>query len=106
MVLDEVISSTAAGLTSTLLGAPLDAVKVRMQHLQRSGLTTWACAGAMLRTEGVGSFFRGLGAPLLTRLRRAASQPAVPVQVHQSVSSREKQPGSRGRYPISSDACW
>ena len=36
-----------------------------MQHLQQPGLTTWACALAMLRESGVPAFFRGVGVPLL-----------------------------------------
>ena len=64
-ITDELIAGTAAGFASTILGAPLDAVKVRMQHLQQPGLTTWACALAMLRESGVPAFFRGVGVPLL-----------------------------------------
>ena len=36
-ITDELIAGTAAGFASTILGAPLDAVKVRMQHLQQPG---------------------------------------------------------------------
>mmetsp|Transcript_31944 Transcript_31944/g.100383 ORF Transcript_31944/g.100383 Transcript_31944/m.100383 type:complete len:282 (-) Transcript_31944:165-1010(-) len=64
-ITNELIAGTAAGFASTILGAPLDAVKVRMQHLQQPGLTTWACALAMLRESGVPAFFRGVGVPLL-----------------------------------------
>jgi len=64
-ITDEVLASTAAGFASTLLGTPLDAVKVRLQHLQQPGMTTWGCALGMLRTEGVHTFFRGMGPPLV-----------------------------------------
>ena len=61
-LLNEALCSAAAGSTSTLIGHPLDCVKVRLQT--RPGLTTLGCASQMLRTEGLGVFARGIGPPL------------------------------------------
>ena len=58
----EAVASAAAGLTSTVLGHPLDCVKVRLQTTP--GQTTLGCASQMLRTEGPLVFARGLGPPL------------------------------------------
>ena len=65
-VLDEVLCSAAGGVASTVVGHPLDTVKVRIQLLQRPGLTGASCAAMMLRNEGPAAFARGLGPPLLS----------------------------------------
>ena len=64
----EVIASVASGLMATSLGHPLDCIKVRMQALQRPGLTTTACAMEMLKADGVLAFTRGIGPPLCEKL--------------------------------------
>ena len=56
------LGGKAAGLTSTVLGHPLDCVKVRLQTTP--GQTTLGCASQMLRAEGPLVFARGLGPPL------------------------------------------
>ena len=58
----EATASAAAGCCSTLLGHPLDCVKVRLQT--KPGLTTLGCASHMLRNEGVAAFAKGLSPPL------------------------------------------
>ena len=62
-ILSEAAASAAAGCTSTLLGHPLDCVKVRLQT-SRPGITTLGCASSMLRSDGVGVFAQGVGPPL------------------------------------------
>eukprot|EP00966_Prymnesium_polylepis_P127260 2943201-Prymnesium_polylepis.1 len=63
-VLAEIAASTAAGGTATILGHPLDCIKVRLQAAQRPDLGTLSCGLQMLRSEGTGAFARGLGPPL------------------------------------------
>ena len=65
-LLDEVLCSAAGGVASTVIGHPLDTVKVRLQLLQRPGLTGPGCAAMMLRNEGPKAFARGLGPPLMS----------------------------------------
>lgn len=62
----EAAASAAAGVASTILGHPLDCVKVRLQtaKLQDGRLTTLGCARQMLRHEGLAAFARGVGPPL------------------------------------------
>ena len=60
---EEVLASAAGGVLSTLLGHPLDCIKVRMQTGGGTG-SAWAVAANMLRHEGVSSFCRGITAPL------------------------------------------
>jgi solute carrier family 25 carnitine/acylcarnitine transporter 20/29 len=62
----EAAASAAAGVASTILGHPLDCVKVRLQTAKLSDgrLTTLGCARQMLHREGVTAFARGVGPPL------------------------------------------
>ena len=62
----EAAASAAAGVASTILGHPLDCVKVRLQTATPSEgrLTTLGCARQMLHREGVAAFARGVGPPL------------------------------------------
>ena len=62
----EAAASAAAGVASTILGHPLDCVKVRLQTAKQSGgrLTTLGCARQMLQQEGASAFARGVGPPL------------------------------------------
>jgi len=61
----EVTASVYAGCVATVLGHPLDCIKVRMQaHAGATGLGTAACALQMLRSEGTVAFTRGIGPPL------------------------------------------
>ena len=56
----EAAASAAAGVASTILGHPLDCVKVRLQTATPSEgrLTTLGCARQMLRSDGVTAFAR------------------------------------------------
>ena len=60
---EEVVASAAAGCASTILGHPLDCVKVRMQMGNGQTSAATVCA-EMLRREGVSAFSRGIGTPL------------------------------------------
>ena len=62
----EAAASAAAGFASTILGHPLDCVKVRLQTASPSEgrLTTLGCARQMLRHEGLAAVARGVGPPL------------------------------------------
>lgn len=61
----EVSASVYAGCVATVLGHPLDCVKVRMQaHGGATGLGTAECALSMLRAEGALAFTHGIGPPL------------------------------------------
>ena len=64
----EIVASVTAGCTATALGHPLDCIKVRLQALQRPGLTTLGCALEMLKAEGPLAFSRGIGPPLLEKV--------------------------------------
>ena len=64
MSISEVVASASAGCVATVLGHPLDCIKVRMQALQRPGLTTAECALEMVRADGAVAFSRGIGPPL------------------------------------------
>ncbi len=60
---EEILCSAVAGCTSTVLGHPLDTVKVALQTAGKDqGAAT--CASAMLKNHGIGVFFRGISAPL------------------------------------------
>ena len=63
-LLTEIVAATAAGGTATILGHPLDCIKVRLQAAQRPDLSTLSCGLQMLRKEGPVAFSRGLGPPL------------------------------------------
>ncbi|KNC73955.1 hypothetical protein SARC_13486 [Sphaeroforma arctica JP610] len=62
----EAVTGSVAGGMGTVLGHPLDCIKVHLQAKQQQGLTTTACARQMLHNEGISSFARGIGAPLLS----------------------------------------
>ena len=64
----EIVAGTSAGVAATIIGHPLDCIKVRLQALQRPGLTTLGCAVEMLKTDGARAFFRGLGPPLVEKV--------------------------------------
>ena len=65
-MMDEVVASASAGCFATILGHPLDCVKVRLQaSATASAPGTATVAYRMLRTEGVATFWRGLGPPLM-----------------------------------------
>ena len=92
-----VVASTYAGCVSTLLGHPLDCVKVRMQTVQQNAnsrvtVSTMGVMRDMIRTEGLPAFGRGIMPPLLSAvalntlstyfpaslLRDTASTPPIP----------------------------
>ena len=63
---NELVAAAGAGCFATILGHPLDCIKVHMQtqpHLARSG--TLATAASLLGVGGPRSFIRGLAPPLL-----------------------------------------
>lgn len=60
----EIAASTASGCASTILGHPLDCIKVRLQA-QQAPLSTAACAVQMLRQQGTRAFTAGIGPPLI-----------------------------------------
>ena len=66
VLIAETVSASASGCCATLLGHPLDCLKVRMQAeqttIRQGALPT---AATMLRREGVRAFFRGCGPPLI-----------------------------------------
>ena len=63
----EIVAGSASGLICTLIGHPLDCVKVRQQADAARGrpTSTAARAARMLREEGVQAFARGIGPPLV-----------------------------------------
>ena len=63
----EIVAGSASGLICTLIGHPLDCVKVRQQADAARGrpTSTAARAARMLREEGVQAFARGVGPPLV-----------------------------------------
>ena len=64
----EIFASVSAGTTATVLGHPLDCIKVRLQALQQPGLSTLGCAMQILKADGLQGFFRGIGPPLTEKL--------------------------------------
>ena len=59
----EIVASASAGCAATVLGHPLDCIKVRLQAQQGTPkLSTLSMAGHLLQTDGPRAFFRG--APL------------------------------------------
>ena len=59
----EAVAASASGCAATLLGHPLDCLKVRMQaEQQSSAMQTFL---RMLKQDGVAAFARGMGPPLL-----------------------------------------
>lgn len=63
-ILHEVLPAAVAGCASTIVGHPLDCVKVHMQTAA-TRQSAWGCAAGMLRSSGPAAFARGLGAPLM-----------------------------------------
>ena len=59
----EAVAASASGCAATLLGHPLDCLKVRMQAEQQSSALPTALR--MLKQDGVAAFARGMGPPLL-----------------------------------------
>ena len=59
----EAVAASASGCAATLLGHPLDCLKVRMQAEQQSSALQTALR--MLKQDGVAAFARGMGPPLL-----------------------------------------
>lgn len=62
----EIVAGSASGLLCTLLGHPLDCVKVRQQAEHGRPMSTAARAARMLREEGTHAFGRGVGPPLVS----------------------------------------
>mmetsp|Transcript_33908 Transcript_33908/g.56032 ORF Transcript_33908/g.56032 Transcript_33908/m.56032 type:complete len:289 (+) Transcript_33908:166-1032(+) len=60
---EEVFASAASGCVSTVIGHPLDCLKVRMQTDQRR-LSTFNHVMAMIHHDGIRAFTRGIAAPL------------------------------------------
>lgn len=63
----EMIAAATGGCVATLLGHPLDCIKVQMQTMQ-SKRSTIGCAAEMLQTNGPSAFFRGAGPPLMNSI--------------------------------------
>lgn len=61
----EILAGSASGLFCTLIGHPLDCVKVRQQSERGRPTSTAARAARMLREEGTTAFARGVGPPLV-----------------------------------------
>ena len=59
----EAVAASASGCAATLLGHPLDCLKVRMQAEQQSSALQTALR--MLKQDGVAAFARGMGPPLI-----------------------------------------
>ena len=57
----EVLCASVSGCFSTVLGHPLDCIKV---HQQTTGISAFTATSRMLRLQGASAFTRGLGAPL------------------------------------------
>ena len=56
----EIVASASAGCAATVLGHPLDCIKVRLQAQQGTPkLSTLSMAGHLLQTDGPRAFFRG-----------------------------------------------
>jgi len=63
-----VAAATAAGFCATLIGSPVDVVKTRVMAARRAAEGAGApaavgaleCVAGMLRSEGVGAFYRGV----------------------------------------------
>jgi solute carrier family 25 carnitine/acylcarnitine transporter 20/29 len=61
-------SFSLTGVLSVLVGHPLDLVKVRMQttrNKEGKQQRTFQSLGQIVRTEGVGGIYKGVGAPIL-----------------------------------------
>lgn len=64
---EEAIGGFAAGVVGTLLGFPLDLVKTRMQtQTVNNQLSPLRLLRHILKTEGIGSLYKGVGPPLLS----------------------------------------
>jgi solute carrier family 25 carnitine/acylcarnitine transporter 20/29 len=61
--MNEAIAGSCAGITGTALGFPLDTIKTRMQTAH---VDIFKAAKRILLEEGVGGFYRGVAAPLIS----------------------------------------
>ena len=72
-----IAAATTAGFAATIIGSPVDVVKTRVMAARRAaegagagagaGVGAFECVATMLRTEGVGAFYKGV-APAFFRL--------------------------------------
>jgi len=60
-----ITSGTIAGLSAKVVEYPFDTVKVRVQANPTKYKGYFHCASCILRQEGFGSFYAGIGAPML-----------------------------------------
>jgi solute carrier family 25 carnitine/acylcarnitine transporter 20/29 len=61
----DLVAGTLSGVLGTVVGHPLDTIKVRLQTQARGGsMGALSCARQIYRQEGLGSFFKGLSSPL------------------------------------------
>jgi solute carrier family 25 carnitine/acylcarnitine transporter 20/29 len=61
----DLVAGTLSGVLGTVVGHPLDTIKVRLQTQARDGsMGALSCARQIYRQEGLASFFKGLSSPL------------------------------------------
>uniref|UniRef100_A0A7S1BPG3 Mitochondrial carrier protein n=1 Tax=Corethron hystrix TaxID=216773 RepID=A0A7S1BPG3_9STRA len=64
MPISEIIGATCAGCASTLIGHPLDTLKVHLQTGSQLSNNAVSAARSLFTVHGPGVFFRGIGPPL------------------------------------------
>lgn len=64
---EEMIGGLSAGVIGTVIGFPLDLVKTRMQtSVTRKSKSILSIGTSIVRTEGIGSLYKGIAPPLIS----------------------------------------
>ena len=65
-IITHILCSLISAVTASIISCPADVIKTRMMNMKSDGSSTysgsWDCAGKISRIEGLGGFYKGLGA--------------------------------------------
>lgn len=64
----DILSGTMAGINATLVGYPLDTMKVKMQMFPEEYEGLMSCARSIFRNDGPSEFYRGVSSPLVGQM--------------------------------------
>ena len=85
----DIFAGSLAGMATTVVGQPLDTIKTRFQAGIKAG-GVWHTGRAMLRNEGLASFFRGMSSPLWLSAAYAGAYYASYLQVRGRRAGRKE----------------